>query len=152
MRLYPPAWAVARQAKEPGTAFTTCQREDLELVFALHYERIVARDNTVEYGNRVLQIEKTKWHFSLAGCKVTVYQHADRTISIGYGPHIVGRYGETGEPLPATATTSRNSKQAAKSEAREPRSKPAVEMPPLRKATQRVASRSGLQKSRSTAA
>jgi hypothetical protein len=44
------------EATEPDTAFTTCQREDLELVFALHYERIVARDNTVEYGNRLLQI------------------------------------------------------------------------------------------------
>lgn len=142
----------AREAKEPGTAFTTCQRADLELVFALHYERIVARDNTVEYGNRVLQLEKTKWRFSLAGCKVTVYQHADQTISIGYGPHIVGRYDETGAPLPATATTSRSSKQAAKSAARGPKSKPAVEMPPPRKATKRVASCSGLEKSRSTAA
>jgi hypothetical protein len=40
--------------------------------FALHYERTVARDNTVEYGNRLLQIEKTNWRFSLAGCKVNL--------------------------------------------------------------------------------
>jgi len=142
----------AREAQEPGTAFTPCQRTDLELVFALHYERTVARDNTVEYGKRVLQIEKTKWRFSLAGCKVTVYQHADQTISIGYGPHIVGRYDHTGQLLPASAAASRSSKQVAKSEARGPKSKPAVEMPPLRKATKNVASRSGLEKSRSTAA
>jgi len=120
----------AHEATEPGTAFTTCQREDLEFVFALHHERTVARDNTVEYGNRVLQIEKTKWRFSLAGCKVTIYQHADQTISIGYGPHIVGRYDDTGQPLPAPAAASRSSNQSADRKA--PRSKrtPAVEMTP----------------------
>lgn len=104
----------AHEAKEAGTAFTTCRRDDLELVFALHHERTVARDNTVEYGNRVLQIEKTKWRFSLAGCKVTIYQHADHTISIGYGPHIVGRYDDTGQPLAAAAAANRRAKQAAK--------------------------------------
>lgn len=140
----------AHEATEPGTAFTICQREDLELVFALHYERVVARDNTVEYGNRVLQIEKTKWRFSLAGCKVTIYQHADQTISIGYGPHIVGRYDVTGAPLPATATASRN--QSAKSEPTAPKNKPAVEMTPPRKARKALASRSGLGKSRDKAA
>ena len=142
----------AREAQEPGTAFTTCRRADLELVFALHYERTVARDNTVEYGNRVLQIEKTKWRFSLAGCKVTVYKHADQTLSIGYGPHIVGRYDDTGKPLPAITAARRSCNQAARREARGAKSKPAVEMPPPRKATKRVASHRGLEKSRSTAA
>jgi transposase len=45
----------AHAAKQSGTAFTTCHRKDLELVFALQHERTVARDNTVSYGNRVLQ-------------------------------------------------------------------------------------------------
>jgi hypothetical protein len=140
----------AHEAKEPGTAFTTCQRSDLDLVFALHYERTVARDNTVEYGNRLLQIEKTNWRFSLAGCKVTIYQHADQTISIGYGPHIVGRYDDAGKSLPAPATARRN--QSAKSEAPRPKNKPAVEMTPPRKARKALASRSGLEKSRGKAA
>ena len=120
----------AHEATEPGTAFTTCQREDLEFVFALHHERTVARDNTVEYGNRVLQIEKTKWRFSLAGCKVTIYQHADQTISIGYGPHIVGRYDDTGQPLPAPAAASRSSNQSADRKRPRPKRTPAVEMTP----------------------
>ena len=114
----------AHEATEPGTAFTTCQREDLEFVFALHHERTVARDNTVEYGNRVLQIEKTKWRFSLAGCKVTIYKHADQTLSIGYGPHIVGRYDDTGQRLPAPAPASRTSNQSAN------RKPPRVKRPP----------------------
>jgi len=43
-----------------------------------------------------LQIEKTKWHHTLAGCKVKVYEHLDGTISLSYGPHLVGRYSAAG--------------------------------------------------------
>ena len=143
-----------RAAKLAGTAFTTCHRKDLDLdlVFALQHERTVARDNTVSYGNRTLQIEKTKWRFSLAGCKVKVYEHADQTLSIGYGPHIVGRYDQVGTPLSETTPASRSRNQSAKNKPPRPKNKPAVEMPPLRKATKRVASLRGLEKSRTKAA
>ena len=40
----------------------------------MQHERTVARDNTVSYANRLLQIEKTKWRHSLAGCKLKVYE------------------------------------------------------------------------------
>jgi len=142
----------SRSAKQSGTAFTTCQRKDLEFVFALQHERTVARDNTVSYGNRVLQIEKAKWRFSLAGCKVKVYEHADHTLSVSYGPHIVGRYDQTGAPLTPAVPQQRRAKPVAKSKLPRTKSKSAVEMPPLRKATKRVASLSGLEKSRSKAA
>ena len=130
----------ARQAKESGTAFTTCQRKDLDFVFALLYERTVARDNTVSYGKRVLQVEKTKWRFSLAGCKLNVYEHADQTLSLVYGPHVVGRYDANGAPLvqPAIAQAQRKKSSGGKKRS-------AVEMPPLRKATKNVASLSGLE-------
>jgi hypothetical protein len=78
---------------------TSGARQQLELVFALQHERSVARDNTVNYDNRVLQIDKTKWRCSLAGCKVKVYKHLDGSISLSYGPHIVGRYDASGAPL-----------------------------------------------------
>jgi transposase len=87
------------QAREQGTAFMRCRRTDLELVFSLQYERVVARDNTVSFGNRTLQIEPQKWRSTLAGCRVTVYEHLDATLSLGYGPHIVGRYTADGLPL-----------------------------------------------------
>lgn len=106
----------ARPAKEAGTAFTSCPRKDLDFVFALLHERTVARDNTVSYGNRVLQLEKTKWRFSLAGCKVNVYEHGDQTMSVVYGPHVVGRYDQHGALLaqPAIAPAQRKKHQAAK--------------------------------------
>ena len=137
-----------RPAKESGTAFTTCQRKDLDFVFALLHERTVARDNTVSYGNRVLQLEKTKWRFSLAGCKVNVYEHADQSLSVVYGPHVVGCYDQHGALLTQSASAQAQPKKA-RGRGKE---RSAVEMPPLREATKDVASRSGLEKSRSRAA
>ena len=53
----------------------------------------------MQIGPCILQIEKTNWRATLAGCRVTVYQHLDGTWSIGYGPHVVGRYNREGLPL-----------------------------------------------------
>lgn len=79
-------------AAEPGTAFTRLRGVDLDQVFSIKYERVVNRDNTVSWANHCLQIDKTSWRGSLAGCRVTVYEHLDGTVSVGYGPRRVGRY------------------------------------------------------------
>jgi transposase len=111
------------KAVERGTAFVPLKRKDLALVFSLQHERVVARDNTVSFANRSWQLERTKLRGTLAGCRVVVHEHLDDTLSITFGPHVVGRY---------------------QSEA--------VEMTPPRKATKSVASRSGLEKSGEKAA
>jgi len=61
---------------------------------------VVNRDNTVEIAHRVLQIERTPWRNTLAGCSVIVSEHLDGTLSVGYGPHLVGRFNAEGIPLP----------------------------------------------------
>jgi hypothetical protein len=33
----------------------------------------------------------------LAGCRVTVYEHLNATLSIGYGPHTVARFNAKGQ-------------------------------------------------------
>jgi transposase len=86
-------------AKVPGNAFLPVRGRDLDLIFSLQWERAVARDNTVRFANRVLQINKTKWWNTLAGCRVKVFQHFDETLTIRYGGHIVGRFSAEGEPL-----------------------------------------------------
>jgi len=113
-------------ASERGTAFVPLRRTELELVFSLQHERVVARDNTVSFGNRVWQLERSKLRATLAGCRVTVHQHLDQTLSITFGPHLVGRYTADGQP--------------------------AMEMAPPRKATKPVASHRGLEKSGQKAA
>jgi transposase len=87
-------------AAQPGSAFLPLQGQNLERVFALQHERVVNRDNTVEIAHRVLQIEKTPWRNTLAGCQVIVYEHLDGTLSVGYGPHLVGHFNPEGIPLP----------------------------------------------------
>lgn len=92
----------AVQAKEQGTAFVPCVRDDLDRVFSIQTERTVNRDNTVKFKNMILQIDKQDWRSSMAGCRVIVYQHLDDTITIGYGPQTLGRYSANGKPLNRT--------------------------------------------------
>ena len=79
-------------AGQRGSAFLACRRRDLDLVFALQFERTVNRDNTVSFQNLSLQMERVGWRATLAGCQVTVHQHLDGTLSITHGPHLLGRY------------------------------------------------------------
>ena len=84
---------------ERGSAFLPCPRRDLDRVFAIQHERVVNRDNTVAVENRCLQIDKTPWRATLAGCRVTVYEHLDGTWGIGYGPQLVAHYTADGSPV-----------------------------------------------------
>src|ERR1041385_7583376 len=111
------------KAAERGTAFVPLKRKDLDLVFSLQHERAVARDNTVSFAQRSWQLERTKLRGTLAGCRVVVHEHLDDTLSITFGPHLVGRYQTE-----------------------------AVEMTPPRKTTKDVVSRSGFEKSGQKAA
>jgi transposase len=85
-------------AAQPGSAFVSCRRKDLEVVFSVQQPRVVSRDNTVVVGGKILQIEPTRWRGTLAGCSVTVCEHLDQSWSIRYGPHVVGRYNAQGWP------------------------------------------------------
>ena len=87
---------------EKGTAFRRTTRSDLDWIFTVQTERIVAKDNTVAILERAWQLEKSRFRSSLAGCTVTIHQHLDGNVSIRYGPHVVGRYTATGETRSAS--------------------------------------------------
>jgi transposase len=89
----------AVKAAERGTAFRGCMRKDLDWVFSVQTERVVNKDNTVAIKDRWWQIEKCRWRYSLEGQTVTIHEHLDGSVSIRYGPHVVGRYGSDGQPL-----------------------------------------------------
>ena len=86
-------------ATQRGSAFVRRSSRDLDLIFALQFERSVNRDNTVSIQNLRLQIEPVRWRATLAGCTVTVHQHLDGTFTITHGPQRLGHYSATGEPL-----------------------------------------------------
>ena len=81
-------------AAQRGTAFVPAAKRRLDDIFALQHERTVNRDNTVVLGHQVLQISKTRWRSTLAGCRVMVREHLDGAVTIHYGPHVVARFQE----------------------------------------------------------
>jgi transposase len=87
------------KAEGKGSVFVRTRRKDLGWVFSIQHERRVNQDNTIALGNRVLQIEKTRWRNTLAGCSVTVYELLEGTVVVRFGPHEVARF--AGESLPA---------------------------------------------------
>src|SRR6266704_4255480 len=90
-------------AAEKGTAFRRTTRSDLDWIFTVQTERVVAKDHTVAIADRNWQLEKSRFRSSLAGCTVTIHEHLDGNVSIRYGPHVVGRYTATGETRQAGA-------------------------------------------------
>src|SRR5215831_11581397 len=86
-------------AREPGSAFVRRSRRDLDLIFALPYQRTVNRDNTVSVQNLQLQIEPVRWRATLAGGTVTVHQHLDGTFTLTHGPQRLGHYSADGVSL-----------------------------------------------------
>lgn len=91
-------------AAQRGSAFVRRVPGNLDLIFALQFERTVSRDNTVSFQNLRLQIEPVGWRATLAGCLVTVHQHLDGTLTLTHGPRLLGRYNAEGMILQKTNT------------------------------------------------
>jgi hypothetical protein len=78
-----------KPAAEKGAAFRKCGRKDLDWVFSIQTERMVAQDNTVVLRNRYLQLNKSRFRNKLAGCTVTICEHLDERVSVRWGPHLL---------------------------------------------------------------
>jgi hypothetical protein len=100
-------------AAEKGTAFRRTSRSDLNWIFTVQTERVVEKDNTVAIRDRWWQIDKTRFRNSLAGSTVTIHEHLDGTVSIRYGPHVVGRFSRTGEKLISAPAKERRGKSGS---------------------------------------
>jgi transposase len=97
-------------AADKQTAFRRTSRTDLNWIFTVQTERIVAKDNTIAIADRSWQIDKSRFRSTLAGCMVTVHEHLDGTVSIRYGPHVVGRFDRGGPSLQKAAPKKRRGK------------------------------------------
>jgi transposase len=86
-------------AEQPGTAFLPYPGNDLDKIFSQQHERIIDNDNTVRFAGRCLQIPQQRFRFSMARCRVLVCNHLDQTMSVHYGPHLLGRYDRSGQIL-----------------------------------------------------
>ena len=78
------------EPKEKKTAFMRVpSKTPLALIFSKQCTRVVGNDNIVRFKNRAFQIDESKWRFSFAKCKVTLYESYDGIVRITYGPHII---------------------------------------------------------------
>jgi hypothetical protein len=69
------------------------------MIFTQRFERTVDRDNTVSFYNLIMQLERAEWRPTLAGCKVIIHQHLDRTLTLMIPGHRVGHYSAEGKLL-----------------------------------------------------
>jgi hypothetical protein len=83
-------WSVP--AAEKGTAFVPLGAVDLEGILCVQQERVAAADNTGVLGNGRLPIEPSALRCSFAKYAVKVCEHLDGTLSVRYGPHVLGRW------------------------------------------------------------
>ena len=100
-------------AGEKGTAFRRTSRADLNWIFTVQTERVVSKDNTVAIADRSWQIDKTTFRSTLAGSTVTIHEHLDETVSIRFGPHVVGRFDRTGAKLISAVKRRRRGKDGS---------------------------------------
>lgn len=100
----------AVSAAEPGTAFVPWSGTNLAEILCVQEERVVAKDNTVRYQGRSLQIPPDPHRFHYVKTTVRVHEYPDRTVAVFHGPRCLARYDAEGrlrEPtrLPPVATT-----------------------------------------------
>ena len=118
-------------AAQRGSAFVRRSSRDLDLIFALVFERTVNRDNTVSIQNLRLQIEPVRWRATLAGCTVKVHQHLDGTFTITHGPQRLGHYSAEGVALEKEKIGTRGAvEKTPGGKVQKPTFPPGLEIPP----------------------
>lgn len=83
-------------AREKGNAFVSLAGVNLDDYLCERYERVVRKDNCVQFNKFNLQIPKNKHRYHYIKAKVTVVVHLDGFISIFHGPRRLGRYTQKG--------------------------------------------------------
>lgn len=103
----------ARPPRDPASAFVALGSADLDQMLCHEDSRVVARDNTVTIGGRVLQIAPQPGRRSCAGLTVVVRRHLDGRQTISRGTHCLGTYTDQGQPMDAAAAVDAKSAPTA---------------------------------------
>lgn len=86
----------ARPAREQGSAFVELAGVNLDDYLCERYERVVRKDNTVQFKSLTLQIPKDKHRYHYVKARVTVLLHLNGMISLFHGPRRLGQYTKDG--------------------------------------------------------
>jgi hypothetical protein len=89
----------ARPPACEGTAFVTVDPALLAETLCIEEERIVARDNTVVFGNRRLQLPQSPARAHYVKATVKVRQYPNGTLAVFHGPRCIARYTDKGTEI-----------------------------------------------------
>ena len=76
----------SRKAEQPGHAFTPLMGFALDDVLCIQEERVVAKDNTLRYKGKTVQVLEDASRCSYAKCKIRVHEYLDGTLAVFHGP------------------------------------------------------------------
>ncbi len=89
----------AKPAALADSAFVAADPALLAEILCLEEERIVARDNTVVYGRRRLQLPANPSRAHYVKATVKVREYPDGTLAVFHGPRRLARYDAAGQAL-----------------------------------------------------
>lgn len=89
-----------RPPREEGSAFVACYEPAvLDDILCEQFERVVRKDNCVQFDGLMLQIPATRHRCHYVKVKVKVLRHTDGTLSLYHGPRLLARYDAQGKEL-----------------------------------------------------
>jgi len=94
-----------RSPADPVSAFVSLGTTDLEQVLCVEEERVVARDNTVAYEGRQLQLPASTARAHYVKARVKVRQYPDSTLAVFHGPRRIASYTAQGQEIAAVPTS-----------------------------------------------
>jgi hypothetical protein len=74
-------------------------------ILCIEKERVVARDNTVAYEGRTLQLPESPVRAHYVKARVKVHEYPDGTLAMFYGPRCLARYSAQGEQIVSAPAT-----------------------------------------------
>ncbi len=84
-------------AREEGTAFVPLAGVDLDDYLCECYDRVVGKDNCVQFQTVSLQLPKSQHRYHYVKAKVKVLRHLNGTFSVYHGPRRLGQYTGKGQ-------------------------------------------------------
>lgn len=87
------------EAAEEGTAFMPYDQGDLFEILCERYDRVVRKDNCVQFEGLLLQIPANRYRMNYIKTRVQVRRYLDGTIGVYHGPRLLATYDSLGNLL-----------------------------------------------------
>jgi len=88
------------------SAFVAVDPASLADILCIEQERVVARDNTVSYEARSLQLPNSPARAHYVKARIKVREYPDGTLAVFHGPRCLARYTAQGEEIVSAPTAS----------------------------------------------